>query len=84
MNDDESISRRKKQNADRVRVYRKGKDLGAMPSTSTVQSGSVGLKPTKKVLLKINSMGRLYAIKSDDYDSFAERGRTAHVSTDGA
>ncbi|GBP10850.1 Integrin beta-PS [Eumeta japonica] len=39
MNDDELISRRKKQNADRVRAYRKGKkDLGAMPSTSTVQS----------------------------------------------
>ncbi|GBP44710.1 hypothetical protein EVAR_81478_1 [Eumeta japonica] len=40
MNDDELISRRKKQNADRVRAYRKRKkDLGAMPSTSTVQSG---------------------------------------------
>ncbi|GBP16842.1 hypothetical protein EVAR_13223_1 [Eumeta japonica] len=41
MNDDELISRRKKQNADRVRAYRKRKkDLGAMPSTSTVQSVS--------------------------------------------
>ncbi|GBP15737.1 hypothetical protein EVAR_93924_1 [Eumeta japonica] len=40
MNDDELISRRKKQNADRIRAYRKRKkDLGAMPSTSTVQSG---------------------------------------------
>ncbi|GBP96341.1 hypothetical protein EVAR_95634_1 [Eumeta japonica] len=40
MNDDELILRRKKQNADRVRAYRKRKkDLDAMPSTSTVQSG---------------------------------------------
>ncbi|GBP14913.1 hypothetical protein EVAR_75488_1 [Eumeta japonica] len=40
MNDDELISRRKKQIADRIRAYRKRKkDLGAMPSTSTVQSG---------------------------------------------
>ncbi|GBP79588.1 hypothetical protein EVAR_64260_1 [Eumeta japonica] len=43
MNDDELISRRKKQNADRVRAYRKRKkDLDAMPSTSTVQSGETG------------------------------------------
>ncbi|GBP41364.1 hypothetical protein EVAR_84707_1 [Eumeta japonica] len=39
MNDDELISCRKKQNADRVRAYRKRKkNLDAMPSTGNVQS----------------------------------------------
>ncbi|GBP15193.1 hypothetical protein EVAR_92201_1 [Eumeta japonica] len=39
MNDDELISRRKKQNADRVRAYgKRKKDLGAMASTGAVQS----------------------------------------------
>ncbi|CAG4939053.1 unnamed protein product [Colias eurytheme] len=40
MNDDELNLRRKKQNAERARAYRKRKKgLDAMPSTSTVQSG---------------------------------------------
>ncbi|GBP64472.1 hypothetical protein EVAR_46236_1 [Eumeta japonica] len=53
MNDDELISRRKKQNVDRVRAYRKRKkDLGAMPSTSTVQSGYPSPTPHKELRYK--------------------------------
>ncbi|KAG5887536.1 hypothetical protein JTB14_013806 [Gonioctena quinquepunctata] len=51
MNDDELILRRKRQNADRARAYRKRKkDLDAMPSTSTIQSAepvSENMVPTK-------------------------------------
>ncbi|GBP23283.1 hypothetical protein EVAR_75996_1 [Eumeta japonica] len=59
MNDDELISRRKKQNADRVRAYRKRKkDLGAMPSTSTVQSAGVKLVAKASQWRKIGTRGR--------------------------
>ncbi|GBP64628.1 hypothetical protein EVAR_46557_1 [Eumeta japonica] len=58
MNDDVLILRRKKQNADRVRAYRKRKnDLGAMPSTSPAQSDCLlslknGMASPQPVFLK--------------------------------
>ncbi|GBP14660.1 hypothetical protein EVAR_9573_1 [Eumeta japonica] len=65
MNDDELILRRKKQNADRVRAYRKrNKDLGAMPSTSTVQSG-------------YNSRDGFIVTKSVSDDGISEKSRDA-------
>ncbi|GBP67663.1 hypothetical protein EVAR_98719_1 [Eumeta japonica] len=56
----------------------------SIPHTlAPVRVGSVGLKLTKKVPLKMKLMGWLcYVVKrrvgdkSDDYDSFTERGRT--------